>query len=147
MKDLTEKAKKFCAYAERCSHDVKHKLQRLGADEDTIGKIIAQLKKEGYLDDARFARVFSHGKFANNRWGKNKISAELMKRQIAEPLIIKALEDIEEQAYRQCLLFLINKKTKELEGKPPGKLREKVVAYCLQKGFEADLVWQIIGDG
>ncbi len=144
INDLTEKAKRFCAYAERCGHDVRQKLLRLSADESTIIKIIAQLQKEGYLDDERFACLFAHGKFQNNRWGKTKIRAELMKRQIPGSLISKALEGIDKKSYRQCLSFLINKKTKELEGKPPDTLREKVVAYCLQKGFEADLVWKMV---
>ncbi len=144
MKQLIEKAQRYCAYAERCSHDVRQKLFRLGADESTIPKIAARLQKEGYFDDERFARVFAHGKFHNNRWGKTKIRAGLMMRQIPESLISKALEGIDEKSYRQCLSFLINKKTKELEGKPPDTLREKVVAYCLQKGFEADLVWKMV---
>ena len=144
MKELQEKAEKYCAYTERCSHDVRCKLQKLGADESTISKIIAKLQKDDYLDDARFANAFAYGKFKNNRWGKTKIRAGLMKRQVSELHINKALEVIDDESYRQCLLFLINKKTKELEGKPPDKLREKVVAYCLQKGFEADLVWKII---
>ncbi len=144
--DLTEKAKKFCAYAERCSHDVRQKLLRLGADEHSISKITTRLKKEDYLNDERFARLFAHGKFQNNRWGKTKIRAELMKRQVSELHINKALEVVDKESYQQCLAHLINKKSKELEGKPPDTLREKVVAYCLQKGFEADLVWKIIGD-
>lgn len=146
MKTLTEKAKKYCAYAERCSYDVRQKLQKMGADENTIIKVITQLQKETYLDDARYARVFANGKFQNNRWGKTRISAELMKRQVPEELINKALEEIDEQSYRKCLSFLINKKTKELESKPPGKIREKVAAYCLQKGFEADIVWEMLGE-
>ncbi len=144
MKELLDKAERYCAYTERCSYDVRHKLQKLGADESSISKIIANLQKKDYLDDARFARIFATGKFKNNRWGKTKIRAGLMKRQIPEPLISKALEGIDEESYRQCLSFLINKKTKELEGKNIEKAREKIAAYCLQKGFEADLVWKMI---
>ncbi len=143
-KKLTEKAQRYCAYAERCHYDVRQKLLGLGADEITISKIIVRLQKEGYFDDERFARIYANGKFRNNRWGKTKIRAELIKRQIPESFISKALEDINEESYRQCLSFLINKKIKELEGKQPGTVKQKVAAYCLQKGFEPDLVWKTI---
>ncbi len=144
MEELQAKAERYCAYAERCSHDVRHKLQKLGANESSISKIIANLQKEDYLDDARFACVFANGKFKNNRWGKTRIKAGLMMRQIPEPLISKALEGIDMESYRQCLSFLINKKIKEMEGKNTEKAREKIAAYCLQKGFEADLVWEMV---
>ena len=144
MKKLTQKVQRYCAYAERCNYEVRQKLIRLGAEEDTISKITTWLQSEGYLDDARFARVFANGKFQNNRWGKIRISNELMKRQIPESLISKALEEIDDQSYKQCLLAIIQKKAKELESKKTGIVKEKVAAYCVQKGFEPDLVWETL---
>lgn len=146
IKELTEKAKRYCAYTERCSYDVRQKLLSIGADESSISKIITRLQKEAYLDDERFARVFVNGKFQNNRWGKTRINAELIKRQLPKSLINKALEEIDEQSYRQCLLSVIKKKTKEMEGKLTHKRREKLMAYCLQKGFEPDLVLKTLDE-
>lgn len=144
VKKLTEKAQRYCAYTERCHCDVRQKLLSLGADENTICSITARLQKEGYLDDARFAQLFANGKFRSNRWGKTKIRAELIKRQIPESLIRKALENINEEAYRQSLSLLINKKIKELSDKQACKISEKVTAYCLRKGFEPDIVWEML---
>ncbi len=143
---LTEKAKKYCAYTERCSQDVRQKLLRIGADESTISTITALLQKEGYLDDERFALHFANGKFQNNRWGKIKINAELIKRHIPESFIKKALDSINDETYQQCLSFLINKKIKEPESKQTNIVKRKVAAYCLQKGFEPDLVWKTINE-
>ncbi len=143
---LIEKAKRYCAYAERCSFDVKQKLIQLGAEANSIQGIIKKLSEEQYIDDQRFSSLFATSKLHNNKWGKVKISAELHKRRINESIINKALEGIDEQDYRQCLRALIQKKYVELKNKQVTQLKEKVASYCIQKGFETHLVLEHTDD-
>ncbi len=144
--ELTEKAKRYCAYAERCCFDVEQKLIKLGADANSIPGIIRQLTEEQYIDDQRFSALFAAGKLHNNKWGKVKISAELHKRRINKATINKALEGIDEQEYRQCLRALIKKKHAALQNKNATPPKEKVASYCIQKGFETHLVLEHIDD-
>src|SRR5689334_9263575 len=86
------KAERYCAYQERCSYEVRQKMKESGADEKQTEKIIASLQENDFLDDGRFAVLFTSGKFRMKRWGKNKIRAELKMRKISEELIRKGLE-------------------------------------------------------
>ncbi len=144
--ELTEKAKRYCAYAERCSFDVERKLMQLGADANIIPGIISKLTKEQYIDDQRFAELFATGKLHNNKWGKVKISAELHKRRINETTIKKVLGGIDEKDYRQCLQALIQKKHESLKNKQVTQLKEKLASHCIQKGFETHLVLDHLDD-
>lgn len=143
---LSEKARKYCAYAERCTWDVRQKLMRLGASGHDITDIIGELVEEGYLDDSRFAAFFATGKFRNNRWGKQKIRAELLKRGIKEQVIRQALATIDDEAYDNCLRWLIDKKNAGLDRKNARDAGTKIVAYCVQKGFEADHVIRLLDE-
>ena len=143
IQEISEKAKKYCAYSERCTFDVKQKLTGLGADENTCQKIIKCLKQEGYIDDERFAMIFAKSKFNNNSWGKVKIRSELRKRGIKESTIEKAVEEIDKKAYFDHLKMIYQKKVRELKIKNKEHIKEKATAYCLQKGFEADLVFSV----
>lgn len=144
--ELIEKAKRYCAYAERCSFDVEQKLVQLGADANTIPGIISKLTEEQYIDDQRFAALFARSKLHNNKWGKVKISAELHKRKIKETTINMALEGIDEEDYRQCLRALIAKKHEALINKNASRPKEKVASHCIQKGFETHLVFEHLDD-
>ncbi len=143
---LIEKAKKYCAYAERCSFDVEQKLIKLGADENSIPGIIRMLTEEQYIDDQRFTALFATSKLHNNKWGKVKIRAELHKRRISEAIINEALQGIDEKDYRQCLRALIQKKHAELINKKATQPKEKAASYCIQKGFETPLVLEHLDD-
>jgi len=138
--ELREKAKKYCAYSERCTFDVIQKLKRLGANEQISKNIAKQLEKEAYVNDERFSRIFARSKLKNNSWGKIKIRSELQKRNIDNDFIDKALKDIDENSYLEQLKTLHQKKIIELKNKNKEHVAEKAVAYCLQKGFETDLV-------
>ncbi len=142
--DLVEKARRYCAYAERCSFDVRQHLTRMGADDATTEAVIRMLCADKYLDNQRFATLFALGKLNNNKWGKVKIRAELLKREIAQHIIDKAVTAIDEDAYLLCLQQHVQRKTKELERNQTSNIKEKVATYCMQKGFEKELVFAAV---
>lgn len=146
---LLLKAERFCAYRERCSHEVKQKMKELGADEKETGKIISSLEENDFLNDERFAKLFTSGKFRIKRWGKNKICAVLRMKKIPDHIISKALDTIVEEEYLKMIRYLIKKKKREGRSQSvmtsSEKLevkRMKIGNYLLSKGYETDLIWQ-----
>lgn len=141
---LTEKARRYCAYRERCTREVEEKLLRLGADRQATDQVIRVLRDEDFLDDQRFASIFVRGKFRQNGWGKAKIRAALLAKNIPEAHIRQALGEIDSDEYIQKLRALIAQKTQALQSRDKEDIRAKTAAYCIQKGYEPALVWEIL---
>ena len=141
---LTEKARRYCAYRERCTREVEEKLLRLGADRQVTDQVIRVLRDEDFLDDQRFASIFVRGKFRQNGWGKAKIRAALLAKNIPEDHIRQALGEIDSDEYIQKLRALIAQKTQALQSRDKEDIRAKTAAYCIQKGYEPALVWEIL---
>ncbi|MCD4665427.1 MAG: RecX family transcriptional regulator, partial [Bacteroidales bacterium] len=70
---VLSKMQQFCAYQERSMFDVENKLNTFHLQEDVYESVIIKLKREDYLNEERFAKVFASGKLRINKWGKNKI--------------------------------------------------------------------------
>ena len=140
--DLLLKAERFCAYRERCTFEVKQKLQELGATTIETEKVLASLTDDDYLNDERFARLFASGKFRIKRWGKNKIRAELRMKKVADRHIYDALDALDEKEYSDTLEQLVIKKSKEVKSKNAKDKIRKIGMYLLSKGYESDLVWK-----
>lgn len=138
----TEKARKYCAYRERCSREVSDKLRQMGAGEALRQQIIKRLMEEGFLDDLRFARLYARGKFLNNQWGKVRIKAELLSRGIDDAHIMMALSEIDQQQYSEMLHAILIKKYHSIREKNRTNPEERTAAYAIQKGYEPGLVWQ-----
>ncbi len=142
--DALAKLQRYCAYQDRCHQEVRSKLLDLGMYGDDLEEIIAQLIEEKFLDEERFTRSYVRGKFRINKWGKIRIQQELKKRKISEYLIRKSMEEIPEEDYIEQLREIIEKKAASLKEADDYKRRNKLAAYAFRRGYESELVWEII---
>ena len=138
------KAERFCAYQERCSSELKQKLRELGADEETSAKIISSLLEDDYLNDERFAQLFTSGKFRIKRWGGNKIRAELKRKSIPDKFISAAFDLIDKAEYLKVIEHLAKKKEGEVKSKSASDKKKKIAMFLLSRGFESELIWKCI---
>jgi regulatory protein len=139
---LLNKARKFCAYQERCLADVKAKLKEWNAADSTIEKIIQSLEKEDYINEERYAIAFALGKLRNNKWGRNKIFYAMSRKKIPEIYIQMGLNEIDEAEYVDILKAILE--SKKIDEKDEFKKQNKLVRYAVQKGFQASLAWKVI---
>ncbi len=139
---LLEKARKFCAYQERSIFDVKMKLVSWNVSEKIISEIILQLKKEDFINEERFTFAFATGKLRNNRWGRNKISYALHKKQVPELTIQIALNSLDEEEYIKTLKAVLS--SKKVDDDNEFRRNRKLVKYAQQKGLQPELAWKVI---
>lgn len=138
-----KKMQDYCAREEHCVADIKRKATLSGISPAFVRRITEQLRKDGYINELRFARAFCRGKFLNNHWGKNRIIAELRHRSIDAATIEVAMQEIDPADYRLCLQRLMQQKLLE-HGQPDYDNKLKTARYLIQKGYEPDLVWKTL---
>ncbi len=130
----------YCAYQERCNHEVDVKLLAWKVSPAKTKKIKHSLSEDGYINEERYARLFVRSKFHVNKWGRAKIRYELKNRNIPELLIPKAMEEIGEDDYIATIRELILKKLSEINTGKHLSVREKIITFVTGKGFEFDLI-------
>jgi regulatory protein len=139
------KAKNYCAYQERCHSEVKDKLYSFGLNKNEADQIISTLIEENYLNEERFAVMYAGGHFRTKHWGRVKIKYELKKKMVSPYCIKKALAAIDDAAYIKCFNRLAELKLQSLKGEKNIFIKKKKLQdHLLQKGFEADLVREIV---
>lgn len=141
---LLIKASKYCAYRERCQHEVRVKLKKLGASNTVAEGIIAELIVNGFINEERFSRMFACGKFRQKKWGKRKIVKELEVRKISRHCIALGLQEIDQGSYLETLRGIIAKKHEELKANGASNVTKKVAEFCVRKGYEPEEVWSLL---
>lgn len=140
------KMEAWCAYQERCQHEVSTKLKSLGLNYELIDQLLAELIASRFIDEERFAEAYVSGKFRIKNWGKVKIKQHLKAKQISAYSIEKALKSITREDYLETILRLIRKKQKDLKASDsPYQQKAKVFQYLQSKGFEfgdIELAWE-----
>ncbi len=144
-KEAKQKAANYCAYQERSLQEVKDKLQGYGLTQEETEKVLDELIDEKFVDEARFARSFAQGKLHRNKWGKIKITRALQQKGVKESLIQSGFAEIDDNNYQKLLQDLIDKKKRSFQNENEFTRKHKIARYVIGKGFEPDLVWELLG--
>jgi regulatory protein len=136
---------KYCAFQERCHKEVRYKLIEHAIYGDLLEEIISDLISNNFLDEERFARTFARGKFRMKQWGRNKIKQELKIRDVSAYSIKAAMTEIDGDEYLSVLCHLIAKKERTTTFKNQFDKKKKLTDYALSKGYEYELIAEIIG--
>ena len=94
--------------------EVRNKLYELGCATPEVENNIATLIESGILNEEKFARSFSRGKFRMKQWGREKIKQQLKLRKISDYCIKKGLSEIDPEEYENTLNKLASKKAEEV---------------------------------
>ena len=143
--EILNKMQSYCAYRDRCKYEVRQRLFEYNLPDSLNDQIIEILEKENFINEDRFALGFANGKFRIKKWGRQKIKFELLKKGVEQKLIVKAIGAIDNDEYILTLESLLEKKIKTIISmKNIQEAKFKVFRYGLAKGYESDLVGDVL---
>ena len=140
--EVQKKLEYYCSYQERCHYEVEQKLYTFLLSPEERNEIIVKLLADNYLNEERFASLFTISKLNQKKWGKVRLKLELKARKISDYLITKSLKEIDEDEYLHLFEMLSEKYWDTLFEKNVFKKRKKFCDYLLRKGWEANLVYE-----
>jgi regulatory protein len=143
-KTALSKAMAICSRSEHCTDDIRLKLQLWGVGETDIIRIISELTRENFINEKRYAEAFVKDKFRYNKWGKVKIRANLKLKKLPVEMIGSALDSIDDDLYKKTLADLLASRRRSVKAKNQYDLKGKLLRYGLSKGFESDLLYNIL---
>ena len=142
---LRAKAEAYCASTEHCCSEVRLKLQQWGAPAEQIEHIVVHLQKEHFIDELRYCNAFVHDKLLYQGWGRMKMRAGLQAKHLPSYTIDSALDNLDESEYFRVLNQVITSKKRTIKSSDP-QAREKLIRFCLQRGFTYEEIRRYISD-
>lgn len=129
----------LCAGAEQCSADIRSKILKKGFSVEAAERMIEYLRKNRYLDDARYARAYAADKVRFSGWGRMKVRMGLRGKGLADSDITRALEYMAEEDYKEALGKVMYAKARALD-LADVKDRQKLYRHMASRGFESQLI-------
>jgi regulatory protein len=127
---------------DRTTHQMRLHLQRRGCREEDIDAAIESLTEQGYLDDARYARLFTEDKRQFEQWGAERIRRTLLQRGIDRQLVAQTLAGDGTGSEVGHAVELLRRRFPA----PPRERRERerALGVLLRKGFELEIALEAL---
>jgi regulatory protein len=122
---------------DRTEAEIRSHLQTKGVAEAVIESAVETLHEQGYVDDARFARLLTHDKRELEGWGNERIRRTLVARGIGRELIDDALRGAAPSGELDRALELLRRRFPAPPDDP--RERERALGVLLRKGYESEL--------
>jgi regulatory protein len=122
---------------ERTVSELSAHLAGRGVEPAVVQKTVAQLCDHGYVDDARFARLFAADKRDLEGWGSERIARALRERGLASELIDAALEPSSRGDELERALALLRRRWPAPSHER--RERDRALGMLLRKGYDDEL--------
>jgi regulatory protein len=125
----------------RSEVEIRTRLSRHGFDTETIQKVLAQLKKQGLVDDVAFAQFWRENRENFRPRSRRFMELELKQKGVDAEIIAEATIDVDDDqgAYRAA-----QKKARSLSGLDYPSFRKRMGSFLKRRGFDYELINRII---
>ena len=136
----------MCSRREYCEYDIREKLKKSQLDDTDITAVIKELKERNFINDERFATAYAKDKFQFNGWGKRKIAMMLSFKNIDDDTISNAINNIEQDPYKEKCLALLKSKAKSIKAENLSELKNKLLRFSIGRGFDYETSLKCISE-
>jgi regulatory protein len=116
---------------------LEHLLERHGCDAKTAHAALAELRRQGAVDDVRYTRNFVHDRRTLDGWGSERIRERLEQAGVTRELVDEAVGEQDGETEMQAAVALLARRMPE----PPtddGE-RARALGFLLRKGYALEL--------
>jgi regulatory protein len=122
-------------------HEMKQKLERRSENKLLIQLVMARLKENGLIDDARYAKQFARQRTESRKQGKYRVARDLRTRGVPDRHIEAALEESAKTTDEGAMVRQrIERKLRSYRGEIDEKKMASIYGGLLRAGFSADVV-------
>jgi len=122
-------------------HEMKQKLERRSDNKLLVQVVMARLKENGMIDDARYAKQFARQRAETRKQGKFRVARDLRARGIPDRHISSALEEVAQTSDEGAMVRQrIERKLRSYRGEIDEKKMASMYSSLLRAGFSADIV-------
>jgi len=122
-------------------HEMTAKLERRSEKKLQVQVVMARLKENGMIDDARYAKQFARQRTESRKQGKFRVARDLRARGIPDRHIESALEEVAENTDEAAMVRQrIERKLRSYRGEIDERKMASIYSSLLRGGFSADIV-------
>jgi regulatory protein len=142
LQHALDAAYRFLARRERTVLEVRRHLESKRMEPATIEEAVAELERQGHLDDVRYAYHFAEDRRTLDGWGAERIERRLRAAGIDATLVAAAVAQRDGEDELEAALAILRRRYSH----PPAddRDRERALGVLVRKGYELELAYDAV---
>jgi regulatory protein len=128
---------------DRTEGEVRRHLAAKDVDGPSIDGAVEALVRQGYVDDARYARTFAEDRRSLDDWGLERIERRLLALGVAPELVADALSQRDGAGELDAAVALLRRRLGSAVPKTDRE-RERALGLLARKGYDLELAYDAV---
>ena len=120
------------------------KLKKHSAED--IDAVLELLKKQGFLDDEKFAKLFAGSKTGSNSVGRRQLQRDLKKKGVSSRVIEETLSNLPDYDEKEAVRKLATARFRQVADLPPEKQKARLFGFLQRRGFSSDAIFSVLSE-
>ncbi|MEJ7798758.1 MAG: RecX family transcriptional regulator [Solirubrobacteraceae bacterium] len=134
---------RYLGKRDRTQAEVRRQLADKGIDEASIDTAAGTLVRQGYVDDARYARMFAEDRRKLDDWGPERIERRLLALGVDTEIVSAALSDRDPAGELDAAVALLRRRCGDAIP-ASGRERERALGLLVRKGYGLELAYDAV---
>ena len=139
LQHALDAAYRFLARRDRTVAEVRGRLEAEEIEEEVVDEAIAELSRQGYLDDARYALRFAEDRRTIDAWGAERIESRLLAVGVDPALVAAALGERGDGEELEAALAVLRRRFPRAPADDRG--RDRALGLLVRKGYDLELAY------
>ncbi len=137
LQQALDLAYRYLAKRDRTQVEVRRQLAGKDVDPEAVDGAIEALRRQGYLDDERYARVFAEDRRSLDDWGPERIERRLLTLGVDPGLVAEALSARDAEGELKAAVALLRHRLPAVPDND--RERERALRMLVRKGHDLEL--------
>jgi regulatory protein len=128
----------------RSLEEMRGRLRLKKYPDGVIGEVLALFKRQGLLDDEKFAKLFAQSRLYSRPVGKRELEFELRKKGLSKELVSRTIEDLGEYDETEIAYQLVFSRFHKMTGVSPEKKKARLFGFLKRRGFSNAAIFSVL---
>ena len=142
LQHALDAAYRFLARRDRTVAEVRERLEAQEIDAEVVDEAVAELTRQGYLDDARYAHRFAEDRRTIDAWGAERIERRLLAVGVEPALIAAAIGERGAAKELEAALTVLRRRFPHAP--TDDRDRDRALGLLVRKGYDLDLAYDAV---
>lgn len=109
-----------------------------------IDSVMDLLKKQGLVDDERFAKLYAESRVYSKPSGRKQLEFDLKKKGLPRELVSKTLSNLSDYDEKKAAKDLVAKRFERMGGVSAEKKKGRIYGFLKRRGFGNDVIFAVM---